>query len=264
MVARRLRGGVAGEVLEGGDDAGRLQPAHVRGADRRRRGTGPRRASPRRGPSGSRAPRRAPAPAPGGRRRRACSRRSRASSARRAPGRRSRPTPARSGRRSRWKAVNPVRHSSCAIAGMPRRVRSTRSLLQPGEPARALDRIDRLGPERPGEVPQPVGAGLLERERIARTPPAAAPRCRSPGSRRPTRCRAGRASRRIVISPSSDSTRSAIGRDVSVHGRIALHRVTAARGRQAPFGYPGPAAPALLHARRRNGQDLGPAGNLTG
>jgi hypothetical protein len=40
-------------------------------------------------------------------------------------------------------------------------------LLHPREPPRALDRIDRLRSERPGQVPEPVGAGLLERERIA-------------------------------------------------------------------------------------------------
>ena len=104
VVAGRLRRGVAREVLQRRDDATRLQPAHVRACRSCRPGRGPRRASPRRAPSGSRARRRARARGPGGRRPRACSPRSRASSARRARGRRSPPTPARSGRRwrGRW------------------------------------------------------------------------------------------------------------------------------------------------------------------
>ena len=121
VVAPRPGGGVPGEVLEGGDDAGALQAPHVGGTEHRRRGRDPRPWSPRPGPSGSRARRPAPATALGARRRPPCRARSRRPSARPGRGRTSPPRRSPPGRPSRRTSVNPVRHSSWTSAGMPSR-----------------------------------------------------------------------------------------------------------------------------------------------
>ncbi len=53
-------------------------------------------------------------------------------------------------------AARPVRHSSCTIAGMPSRVPVTSRRWNSHSHAGPLDRVDRAGAVRPGEVPEPV------------------------------------------------------------------------------------------------------------
>ena len=140
VVAGAAGGGVAGEVLQGGEDPGALQPADVRGARASPPGTGPRRSSPRPAPSGSPARRPAPGRAPGGRRPRPCRGRSRPPSARPGRGRRSPPRRSPPDRPSRRTSVNPVRHSSWTRAGMPSRDDSSTDPLLSDQLGRAVGR----------------------------------------------------------------------------------------------------------------------------
>ena len=167
VVAGRLRRGVAGEVLERRDDAARLEPAHVGGADRCRRGRGPRRASPRRGPSGSRArrPARATSPwwTPTARMLSPIARVIRSTSS----GSKVAAHASAVGKTVAPKVVKPGQ----ALLVRDRRDAEPRARRR--GPAAARRACARPRPDRPGAVPSgrvrwpsPCGAGLLERRRV--------------------------------------------------------------------------------------------------
>ena len=198
-----MRRAVAREVLQASRRARSTRARARTPCPSSRPDTGPRRTSPRRGPSGSRARRQAPVTGPGARRSRACSRRSRRVIRSTPSGSNVAARPSGVGKTVAPKVVKPVRHSSCAIAGSLSRVRAIRSRLQLGQPARAVDRIDRARAERAGDVAHARARSPPRTTRAPRTPPASARRCPSRAPPRPTRCRAARASRRASSRPAT-------------------------------------------------------------
>ena len=125
-----LGGAVADEVLRRRDDARRAgrRPAG-RARTRRpcaRRGAGPRRTSPRVGPSAGRGRRRAPGRGPGARPSRASASRTASASASTSAGSHVLARPIACGKTVASRAIRPEQISSWTIAGMPSRVCSTR------------------------------------------------------------------------------------------------------------------------------------------
>ena len=103
-----------------------LQAADVGAARARPRGTGPRRRSPRSGPSADRGRCRGPAPGPGARRSRSIRRADRRGHRLDQPGSQAAAAPIDCWKHGASRASSPCRHSSWMIAGIPRRVSSTR------------------------------------------------------------------------------------------------------------------------------------------
>ena len=187
-VAGRARGGVAEEVLERRHRR-RRSPGRARRRCRSGRpGTGPRRASPRPGPSAGRGPRRAPAPGPGGCRgaRIEPPIRARHPLDQRRVERR-RPAQRRRVDRSPATTASPVRHSSCTWAGMPNRFAAITSRCRSARIRSPSTGSSGAVPNGPGQLPEAVG----DRPR----PTAAAGR-RSRAASAPSRRRPGRATRR--------------------------------------------------------------------
>ena len=203
------RGRVSREVLEGGDDAAALQPAHVRRADQARRGTGPRRASPRPGPNAGRGRRRAPARVPGGPRGGAWSPRSGRAICSTSVGVEGRaPSTAATGRSVARQAASPVRHSSCTWAGIPNRLAAitsrcrSASARSPSRGSTGAVPNGRVSWPRPSSMSVVATAGPVPSpsRSIGRHPTA------RPG-RRPRRRRAGPTFSASVIRPTRSATR---------------------------------------------------------
>ena len=226
MVAGGAGGGVAGEVLQGGDHPGALQAAHVGARRAWRRGRGLRPWSPRPGPTGSRARRRRPATGPGARRPRPCHGRSRRPSVDEVgvegggPGDRGGVDGGAVGGEAGEALLVDDRRDAEARAVDHRALLAHQlgGALGGGERAAAVDA---------GEVAEPVPARLGERRGGARGEHVLHRRDVLVGSasvrtdrRRcpPSGCRAGPTFSSSVISASSSSTRSATGRAWSRQG----------------------------------------------
>ena len=124
--------------------------------------------------------------------------------------------------------------------------------LEPGEPPRPLDRVDRARAERPGEVAHAVGARLLERRRVRERLLHGRDVARARAPPRSTRWRAARASRRASSRPAGPrrAPRAAARRPPRVGARSA-----AAPGRPGRPRCSGSWVVSSLGDRRRRGRE---------